>query len=189
MRPVGFYMQLTADGMYADAEGGLADVEPAEDEHRFANELVRDAGDIVVGRVVYEVMEYWDELDLEDPAVSQIEREFATYWRATPKHVVSRGNPPVRANAAVLGGDVVDRVRALRAADGPPVMVSGGAELLATLSKARLIDEYRFLLFPTAIGHGKAMFGRLEGPLRLRLTGTRTFSSGAVLLEYVPAGS
>ena len=32
---------------------------------------------------------------------------------------------------------------------------------------------------------GKAMFASLAGPLRLRLTGTRTFSSGSVLLEYV----
>ena len=63
-------------------------------------------------------------------------------------------------------------------------MLGAGADLFATLSEAGLIDDYLFLIEPTAIGHGKAMFGSLTEPLRLRLTGTRTFSSGAVLLAY-----
>ena len=103
-RRLAFYIQLTADGMYADEEGGLGDVEPAEDEHRYANGLMRDTGDLVMGRVMYGVMDYWDELDLDDPATSDVEREFATYWRQTPKHVVSRGQPELRSNASLRRG-------------------------------------------------------------------------------------
>ncbi len=183
-RRVGFYITLTADGMYADEQGGLAYFDPAEDEHRYANRLVHDAGDMVIGRVMYGVMEYWDELDLDDPATTDVEREFATFWRATPKHVVSRGRPELRPNASLIEGDVVEAVRAMKAGDGPPIMLGAGADLFATLSEAGLIDHYQFLIEPTAIGQGKAMFGSLKEPLRLRLTGTRTFSSGAVLLEY-----
>jgi len=183
-RRLGFYIQMTADGMYADPDGGLSEMEPAEDVHRFANELVRDAGDMVIGRVMYGVMEYWDELDLDDPATTDVEREFATFWRATPKHVVSRGRPDLRPNASLVEGDVVEAIRAMKAGDGPPIMLGAGADLFATLSGAGLIDDYQFLIEPAAIGQGKAMFGSLKEPLRLRLTGTRTFSSGAVLLEY-----
>ena len=43
MRRLGFYLILTADGMYADPDGGLAHYDPAEDEHQFANDLTRDA--------------------------------------------------------------------------------------------------------------------------------------------------
>ena len=188
-RRVGYYITLTADGMYADKEGGLAFFEPAEDEHRFANRLVGDAGDLVMGRVMYGVMGYWDELDLDDPATPDVEREFATFWRETPKHVVSRGHPDVRSNATLLEGDVVEAVRAMKAGDGPPIMLGAGAELFATLSEAGLIDDYRFLIVPTALGKGKAMFGELTEPLRLRLVATRAFPSGAVLMEYVPASS
>ncbi len=188
MRRLSFYITLTADGMYADEEGGLADFEPAEDEHRYANGLLRDAGDVVMGRVMYGVMDYWDELDLDDPATPDVEREFATFWRETPKHVVSRGHPELRPNAAMLEGDVVKAVRAMKAGDGPDIMLGAGAELFATLSAAGLVDDYRFLLAPTALGRGKSMFGSLATPLRLRLTGTRMFSSGSVLLEYVPDG-
>jgi dihydrofolate reductase len=186
-RRLGFYITLTADGMYANEDGGLAFFEPAEDEHRFANRLLRDAGDVVMGRVMYGVMDYWDELDLDDEATSDVEREFAMFWRETPKHVVSHGKPELRPNATHVEGDVVDAVRAMKAGDGPPIMLGAGAELFATLSGAGLIDDYRFLIAPTALGKGKALFGSLAEPLRLRLVATRAFPSGSVLLEYVPA--
>ena len=186
-RRLGFYITITADGMYADEDGGLAFFEPAEDEHRYANYLVRDAGDAVMGRVMYDLMGYWDELDVDDPATSDVEREFAAFWRQTPKHVVSRGNPELRPNATLLEGDVVEAVRVMKAGDGPPIMLGAGAELFATLSGAGLIDDYRFLIAPTALGKGKAMFAALTEPLHLRLKSARPMSSGSVLLEYEPA--
>jgi dihydrofolate reductase len=132
MRPVIYYITITTDGMYADPDGGLGYFDPAEEEHRYANRLVRDSGDLVMGRVMYGIMDYWDELDLADPNTSDVEREFATFWRETPKHVVSRGDPELRANATKLQGDVVEEVRRMKQEDGPPIMLGAGAELLAT---------------------------------------------------------
>ena len=146
---------------------------------------MRDAGDIVMGRVMYGVMDYWDELDLDDPNVSDVEREFATFWRETPKHVVSRGEPDLRANAMKLEGDVVETVRRMKEQDGPDIMLGSGAELFATATKAGLIDDYRFLIAPMALGDGKRLFAQLEEPLMLRLRNSHTFPSGAVLLEYI----
>lgn len=184
MRPVIYYITITADGMYAEPDGGLGYFEPTEEEHRYANQLVRESGDLVMGRVMYGIMDYWDDLDLDDPNTSDIEREFATFWRETPKHVVSRGEPALRANATKLEGDVVETVRRMKEGDGPPIMLGGGAELFATATEAGLIDEYRFLLAPMALGDGKRLFADLKEPLRLRLTGSTTFPSGGVLLEY-----
>jgi dihydrofolate reductase len=186
MRRLSYYIILTIDGMYADPEGGLDHYEPAEDEHRYANELLRDSGGGIMGRGMYDVMTYWDDVDVDDPAMHEVEREFATFWRATPKHVVTRGTPALRENATILEGDVVDAVRRLKDQDGPDLQLGCGADLFATLSEAGLIDTYRFLVTPTAIGEGKALFASLKEPLRMRLTGTRTFSSGSVLLEYEP---
>ena len=184
MRRVIYHITITTDGMYADPDGGLGGFDPAEEEHRYANYLVRDAGDLVMGRVMYDVMEYWDELDLDDPETPDVERQFATFWRETPKHVVSRGDPPLRANATKLEGEVVETVRRMKEGDGPPIMFGGGAELLATATKAGLIDDYRLLIAPMALGDGKRLFGALDEPLKLRLTDSTTFPSGAVLLEY-----
>lgn len=187
MRRLIYYITLTADGMYADEDGGLAAFdEPSEDEHRYANRLVDSSGDMVMGRVMYDVMEYWDDLDVDDPNVSDVEREFARFWRETPKHVASRGQPTLRANATRIDGDVVDFVRRLRSTDGPDIGLGCGADLFAELSAAGLIDEYRFLMKPMALGHGKALFAKLDEPLRLRITNATRTSGGGVFVEYVP---
>lgn len=186
MRRLNFYIILTTDGLYADPDGGLGHYDPAEDEHRFANELTREAGGAVMGRVMYDVMEYWDTLDIDDPATPDVEREFATFWRETPKYVVSRGHPALRSNATMLEGDVVEAVRALKATDGPDLQLGCGADLLATLSEAGLVDRYQLLVTTTVLGQGKQMFAAFRDPLRLRLTSTRTFDAGSVLLEYEP---
>jgi dihydrofolate reductase len=185
MRRVGYYITITTDGMYADPEGGLDYFEPAEEEHRYANHLVRDAGDAVIGRVMYDVMDYWDDLDLDDEEVSDVEREFATFWRQTPKHVVSRGQPTLRPNANLVEGDVVDVVRRMKAEDGPDIMLAAGADLFAELTRAGLIDDYRFLIAPMALGKGRALFASLDEPLKLKLVNSRVFPSGSVLVEYV----
>jgi dihydrofolate reductase len=185
MRRVVYHISITTDGMYADPDGGLGGFDPAEEEHRYSNRLMGDAGDLVMGRVMYGVMDYWDELDLDDPNVPDVEREFATFWRETPKHVVSRGDPDLRANATKLEGEFVETVRRMKQQDGPDLMLGGGAELFATATKAGLIDDYRFLLAPMALGNGKRLFAELDEPLKLRLTDSHTFPSGVVLLEYV----
>ena len=189
MRRLLYYVILTADGLYADPDDGLDHYEPAEDEHRYANEMLRDGAGEIMGRRMYDVMAYWDELDVADPATPEVEREFAQYWRSTPKYVVSRGQPALRSNATLLTGDVAEAVRRLKAADGPDLLLGCGADLFAELTAEGLIDEYRFLVIPRALGQGKALFTSLRSPLRLRLTGTRTFSAGSVLLTYVPEGA
>ena len=171
--------------MYADASAGLAWFEPAVPEHCFANHLLRDAGQVVMGRRMYELMSYWDELDLDNDETPDVEVEFARFWRETPKHVVSRGRPTLGPNAVLLAGDVVEAVRIMREANGPPILLGAGADLFATLAEAGLIDDFRFLIAPVAIGQGMAMFASLTQPLRLRLSNSRQFDSGAVLLEYV----
>ena len=132
-------------------------------------------------------MRYWDTVQVDDPAVADVEREFARFWTAKPKHVVSHGQPELGPAATLLEGDVVEAVRRLKEQPGPDIGLGCGADLLATLTRAGLIDTYRWLVIPKAIGDGKAMFAALEEPLALHLTGTRTFSSGSVLLEYEPA--
>ena len=186
MRRVSYFITISADGMYADPDGGLGGFEPDEEGHRYANHLVDEAGDMVIGRGMYDVMTYWDDVDLADPNVSDVEREFATFWRQTPKHVASRGRPTLRENAVLIDGDPVAKVREMRAGDGPDIGLGAGAVFLAELSAAGLIDDYRLLIAPMALGQGKSLFAALKRPLDLRLTNTRTFPNGSVLLEYVP---
>jgi dihydrofolate reductase len=41
---------------------------------------------------------------------------------------------------------------------------------------------------PIALGQGKSLFASIDQPLQLKLTSTRPFSNGNVVLTYEPAG-
>jgi dihydrofolate reductase len=135
---------------------------------------------------MYDVMEYWDDVDIDDPNTPDVEREFATFWRQTPKHVASRGRPRLRPNSTHIDGDVIQYVRRLKSGDGADIMLGCGAELFADLSTAGLIDEYRFLVTPTVLGRGKSLFSALETRLRLKLLRATPSSGGGMLMEYEP---
>jgi dihydrofolate reductase len=53
--------------------------------------------------------------------------------------------------------------------------------------KAGLIDELRFMIFLVAIGKGSTIFQGIEGRFNLKLTRTRRFNSGNLLVYYKPA--
>jgi dihydrofolate reductase len=56
------------------------------------------------------------------------------------------------------------------------------------LAQERLIDEYQILLNPVVIGKGKTMFEGVKDRFSLKLTKTRVFGNGNVLLNYALAG-
>ena len=64
-------------------------------------------------------------------------------------------------------------------------MLGCGADLFATLAEAGLIDDFRFLIAPTAMGQGTPLFASLQAPLRLRPVGSRAFSTGNTVLHFV----
>ena len=58
MRRLGFYITLSADGMYADPTAWLGPFGPAEDEQLLRERPASaDAGDAVMGRVMHDVMD------------------------------------------------------------------------------------------------------------------------------------
>ena len=67
------------------------------------------------------------------------------------------------------------------------VFAWGGASFAQSLTRLGLIDEYRLVLHPVAIGQGLPLFKGLTSPLHLNLVEAQTYSSGLTLLVYQPA--
>jgi len=65
-------------------------------------------------------------------------------------------------------------------------MVHGGAEFVQALSRLGLIDEYRLVILPVALGGGLPLLKDLAKPLRLDLAGARTFPDGTAIHVYRP---
>jgi dihydrofolate reductase len=65
----------------------------------------------------------------------------------------------------------------------------GSATLMQTLMEHDLIDEYRIWVYPLVIGGGKRLFTEGGQNSKLQLVGTKTLSSGVVILTYTSAAA
>lgn len=66
------------------------------------------------------------------------------------------------------------------------MVIYGSADLLSTLSKFNLIDEYRVFVNPILLGNGKPLFKNQKERLKLKIVGSRMFRSGVAGLFYHP---
>src|SRR5579884_3592241 len=133
------------------------------------------------GRVVYELMQYWE---ADDPAWGADERDFAQAWRGHPKWVVSRSLRAVGPDATLIQDDLEGAVRALKASREGEIAVAG-PKLAQSLTELGLIDEYRLIFRPVVLGHGAPFFAGPTPPLRL--VGHERVGEDAIRLAYVPA--
>jgi dihydrofolate reductase len=81
---------------------------------------------------------------------------------------------------------MIAEVRRLKQGSGKDLTVLGSGSVVSQLAQEGLIDEYNVLLNPVVIGKGKTMFEGFKGRMNLKLTATRTFGNGNVLLTYIP---
>ncbi len=110
---------------------------------------------------------------------------FGDLMNSTPKYVVSNTLTSAAAwrNSTLISGDVVEKVRALKEQPGKNIVIDGSSVLIHTLAQNDLIDEYRLIVYPVALGGGKKVFPD-EARLNLRLVEARPLPSGVVLMHY-----
>lgn len=136
---------------------------------------------MVLGRRTYDIMAaHW-------PHAS--EEEGGKIFNDATKYVASRGHPALEwSNSVLIEGDAADGIAALKREDGPELQVHGSANLIQTLLRHNLVDQYRLWVFPVVIGSGKRLFSGGTVPSGLKLLDSRVSSTGVVMGTYEPAG-
>jgi dihydrofolate reductase len=137
--------------------------------------------DLLLGRKTYEI--------------------FAAYWPHAPeeagakplndatKFVASRTLRSLDwSNSVLIEGDVAEGVTALKHEEGPELQVHGSGNLIQTLLRHELIDEFRLWTFPVVVGRGKRLFSDGTVPAGLKLVANKLSSTGVVMATYLPAG-
>jgi dihydrofolate reductase len=137
---------------------------------------VEEAETLLLGRVTYETFaSAW-------PSRSG---PFADKMNAMPKLVASRTmDKPQWNNSQVIRGDLASEVTRLKQDQGGPILVAGSRLLSHTLAAANLIDEYRLMVMPVALGIGGRLFPEAEQKMALELVETQPFPMGVALLTY-----
>jgi dihydrofolate reductase len=181
-----YSMNVSLDG-YVETLDHSLDWTTIDDEiHGWWNEQIADRDAFLYGRRIYELMAGHWPTAASDPATTPVMLEFARVWNATPKIVFSNSPTSVVGNTRVVSGDVADELAKLRD-EFPGNLDVAGPTLASAFIERGLVDEFRPVVHPVALGAGTPFIPKLERPLRLRLTETRTFESGAVFLGYVKA--
>lgn len=137
---------------------------------------ILDTGVLVLGRSTWELFSgIW-------PRRSD---EFAQSMNRIPKVVVSRTSPELArwSNSSLLDEHLVDGVTKL--ARERDVVVAGSISVVHTLAAADVVDEYRLLVFPTALGSGTRLFA---APVDVRLRSVQS-SDTTILARYERAAA
>jgi dihydrofolate reductase len=163
--------------------GGFDGAPPDDEVFRSHIEEVREVGDYLLGRRLYETMLYWETAD-QDPSLDDAKLEWAAIWRALPKVVFSTTLSEVQGNARLATGDLAEEIERQRVEPRKGDIAVGGATLAAEAAASGLIDEYRVRVCPVLVGGGIPFFPQREREVKLELVETRTFDSGVVYLRH-----
>lgn len=88
----------------------------------------------------------------------------------------------------LIEGDAAEGIAALKNQDGPELQVHGSGNLIQTLLRHGLVDQFRLWVFPLVLGSGKRLFAEGTVPAGLRLVDSTVSTTGVVIGTYVPAG-
>ena len=181
-----YTLNVSLDGFIETPDHSLDWAIVDEEVHHWFNEQTRTLDASLYGRRMYEVMAAYWPIAEDDPAAIDVTREFARIWYPIPKIVFSTSLDRVDHNARLVRGDVGEVLDALRTEFEGDIDVSG-ADLAGQFVRRGLVDEYQLMIHPVVLGAGDPFWPMLDGPLRLRLTETRRFASGVMLLSYAVA--
>lgn len=182
MRKVIVSVFATLDGVQENPHEWSLEYSTAEYE-AYARDQLFAADALLMGRVTYQgFADSWPLMSEEGPAPE----DFTGRINNMPKYVVSTTlNEVGWTNSSLVKGDVVEAVRELKRQPGQDILMFGCGELARTLTWHDLVDEIRVWVHPVVLGRGESLFtGWSE--TRFRLTGTRTFGSGVVVLAHEP---
>jgi len=190
MRKVVVFTNLTLDGVMQapgrpdeDRRGGFQHGGWATPfaAMSMAGGSLSDTGPLLMGRRTYEdFYAYWP---------NQTDNPYTELLNNTPKYVASTTlkEPLVWNNSILLQGNVPEAVAGLKVQPGKDFLVMGSGELVQTLMKHNLVDEYVLLIHPLILGSGRRLFRDNRTFAALHLVDTKTTTNGVVIATYKPA--
>jgi dihydrofolate reductase len=135
--------------------------------------------DLLLGRKTFEIFaSYWPHHEEEGAEINRATKYVASNTLA--KHEWQK--------SVFLRGDVVEEIRKIKAQDGPELQVHGSGNLIQTLLKHDLVDEFWLKIFPITLGAGKRLFAEGAIPVAFKVAGSKVLPSGVIIANYERAG-
>lgn len=187
MRKLMVFNSVTADGYFTDKNNDMSWAHRPSDPEwdKFVAGNAESGGELLFGRVTYQMMaSFWptDAAKKQFPTVAE-------GMNSSPKIVFSRTLDNVSwENTRLIKGNLADEVRKLKEEAGDQMVIMGSGSIISQLALEKVIDEYQLVVNPIVLGAGRTIFDGIKEKLKLKLTSSRTFGNGNVLLRYQPLG-
>jgi dihydrofolate reductase len=146
-----------------------------------AGEAMANVGGLLVGRWTYEQFyAVWPE---------RTDSPYSAWMDNITKYVASRTlkEPLPWKNSVLLRGDATEAVAKLRKEPGKDLVIMGSGELVQSLMRRNLVDEYVLLIHPLVLGTGRRLFTDGGAAASLRLLSSKTTDKGVIVATYRPA--
>lgn len=183
MRKLTMYNFITLNGFYKGINEDISWHRHGGEEEGFSQDSLQHNNTLVFGRVTYQMMaSYWP-----TPIAMESMPEVAKGMNSAEKIVFS--NTLTQAdwhNTKILNGDITETMRKLKQQPGNDMTILGSGSIVSQMANANLIDNYEIMIDPVAIGNGTPLFNGIQNNLNLKLTNSRVFKSGVILLSYEP---
>lgn len=177
MRKLIAAINQTIDGVFDHTEG-IAD----EELHLHYAELLDNADTILYGRTTFELMKYWQTL-LANPSGEKSADDFAKSIDRVTKIVFSNTLKETSWKTAILATKSLEEtVRELKQSPGKDIYV-GSRSLIMQLINLQLLDELQLCVQPVIAGKGSQLFNNINERTLLKLTNTKVFKNGAIVLN------
>jgi dihydrofolate reductase len=147
-----------------------------------AGESMANVGAILLGRRTYEdFYAYWPNQPEPNP--------FTAVLNDAQKYVASTTleEPLPWRNSTLLKGDAAEAVARLKDQLSKDLLVLGSGELVQSLMRRNLVDEYVLLIHPLVLGSGRRMFADGGAFAALRLVDAKPTTTGVLIATYQPA--
>jgi len=151
------------------------------------DEVMAKPFDLLLGRKTYDIFAAHWPFVKKDP--DKLNAMVADRLNSARKYVVSKTLAKADwENSMLIKDDAVKEIMELKKQDGPEIQVHGSGNLIQTLLKNDLIDEFRVWTFPLTIGTGKRLFDEGTIPVGLKLLDCKISTTGVSIATYKGSG-
>ncbi len=159
-------------------KGGWANECWQEVMEQVGREAMAEPYDLLLGRTTYDLF-------ASHHANSSSDNPTAEQLTNAKKYVVTSSSEKLQwRNSEKISGDIAAEISKLKEQDGPLLQVHGSWQLIQTLLKHKLVDEFRLWTFPVVVGAGKRLFAEGAVPTNVKLIKVEVCPSGAFLNFY-----
>src|SRR5207248_5999211 len=145
-----------------------------------ARESMPTIGALLLGRRTYEdFYAVWPKR--KDSPYSALLDNMQKYVAST-----TLSEPLAWSNSTLLKGDAAEAVARLKGELDKDLVVMGSGELVQSLMRGNLVDEYVLLIHPLVLGSGRRLFPDGGAFAALRLVDIKTTTTGVVIATYQP---